>query len=102
MDSAPTMDLEGHELKSWPAELFTVFIVFLSPSRQMPGLYLKLDQGCFLSHSFKFSSDHPTIPNYVYSLNLTLAPKSLETTGGWAGPSGPGHFVGERNLLSLP
>jgi hypothetical protein len=81
MDSAPTMDLGGLELKSWPSERFRVFIVLLSPSKHMPVMYFKLDQECFLPHSFKFSSDHPTIPNQIYSLNFTPAPKRLATTG---------------------
>jgi hypothetical protein len=86
MDSATTMDLGGHELKSWRAQWFRVFIVFLSPSRHIPVLYLKLHLEWFIPHSFKFSSDDPIIPNYVYSLNFTPAPKPLATTR-WSGPT---------------
>jgi len=86
MDSAPTMDLGGHELKSRPAEWFRVFIVFLSPSRHMAVLYLKSHQECFLPLLLNFHLIILLFQNYVYSLNFTPAPKPLATTGGWSSP----------------
>jgi hypothetical protein len=48
---------EGPEFKSWPRDQLSwlrLFMVFLSPSRQMSGLYLNLGHDHFFPHSFQF------------------------------------------------
>jgi len=48
--------VSGDQL-SW----LTSFVVFCSPSKQIPGRYLKLDHSHNLPHHFQFVTNQPTV-----------------------------------------
>jgi hypothetical protein len=67
----PTSNLGGSSIKSRPGDrlLWVSFVVFLSPSRQIPGYHLRLGHDRFLPNTFQFiiqlSSFHSTLYDFL-------------------------------------
>jgi hypothetical protein len=63
-----TRDASGSNLDSrdWPS--YQIFVVYVSPSRQVLRYYLTLGYGSFLPHLFQFlfQYDHPTLCTFGY------------------------------------
>jgi hypothetical protein len=75
LDDTPASCSGGLGFKSRPEDrLFwlSVFVVFFSPSRQMPGLFLKLDHDRFLPHNFQFIIHVSSVHSTLYSLKASL------------------------------
>jgi hypothetical protein len=71
-DIDPDLYFEGVWIQSRPEHrlLWLMFVVgLLNPLRRMPGWYIKIGQGRFLSHNFQFSIHLSSFQSTIYSLS---------------------------------